>query len=304
MPEHAVSVVIPCFNYARFLGEAIESVLAQTAAPREIIVVDDGSTDDSTTVARRYGSAVVLLELHREGVARARNHGIEASKGSVLAFLDADDAWAPRKLEAQLQRLDAERVGLVYCGVAFVDERGVVQATSTRGRSGRVLRDFALMRDVGSMGGGSGCLIPRAALDRVGRFDERLSTSADWDLFRRLATHYDFEYVPETLVRYRLHGSGMHRNVDLLRDDMLRAFGKMFVDEAAHEVHPLRRHSYGNLFLILAASYWHAGRRRTALAYLARGLHMWPPSVVKMAVWPFRRLGSLRGSSRSRIAPA
>ena len=285
-----VSVVIPNLNYGRFLRQAIDSVLQQTVPPLEIIVVDDGSSDDSVAVVRGYGTRVVLLEQSRGGVARARNRGAASATGSHLAFLDSDDAWAPSKLAAQLSRLRDDAVGLVYCGVEFIDEQGTVLAISTRGKAGRLLEDLALLRDFGSMGGGSGCLITREAFERAGRFDERLSTSADWDLFRRIATAYAFAYVAEPLVKYRVHGAGMHRNVDLLKDDMLLAFGKMFSDPAAHEVSPLRRRAYANLFLILGASYLRAGRGGRAAACVARSLVLWPPVLVQLAALPFRRV--------------
>lgn len=283
-------MVIPNYNYGRFLRQAIDSVLGQTVPPREIIVVDDGSADNSIAVVRGYGSRVALLEQTRGGVARARNRGAAAATGSHLAFLDSDDAWAPSKLEAQLARLNEDQVGLVYCGVEFIDEQDIVLGISTRGKSGRLLEDFALLRDFGSMGGGSGCLITREAFERAGRFDERLSTSADWDLFRRIATTYSFAFVAEPLVKYRVHATGMHRNVDLLKEDMLLAFGKMFDDRAAQELRPLRRRAYANLFLILGASYLRAGCRGAAAACVARSLLFWPPAVARSAALPLRRL--------------
>src|SRR5579863_4931679 len=100
-----VSVVIPTYNYARFLGQAIDSVLAQTCPVKEIIVVDDGSTDDTFNVLARYGPAVRALKQKNCGPAAARNRGVGIAGGDLIAFLDADDFWMPDKLAKQVRRL-------------------------------------------------------------------------------------------------------------------------------------------------------------------------------------------------------
>ena len=103
-----VSVIIPVYNCDRYLAEAIESVLAQTYQPLEIIVVDDGSTDDSAAVAKRFGSLVRYYYQAQSGAAAARNYGLEVAQGSFLAFLDADDFWVKDKLTRQMQVLESE----------------------------------------------------------------------------------------------------------------------------------------------------------------------------------------------------
>jgi glycosyltransferase involved in cell wall biosynthesis len=102
-----VSCVVPVFNGERFLAEALESILAQTYPPTELIVVDDGSTDGSPQIVQAYGERVVLLQQSNRGPAAARNRGIRAARGDLLAFLDADDLWRPEKLERQVAFLRA-----------------------------------------------------------------------------------------------------------------------------------------------------------------------------------------------------
>ena len=110
-----VSAVIPCYNYGRFLGEAIESVLSQTFSAHEIIVVDDGSTDGTPEVARRYGEKIRYHRTENRGVSAARNAGIALAEGDLIAFLDADDRWLPNKLECQVPVFDGTPgVGLVH----------------------------------------------------------------------------------------------------------------------------------------------------------------------------------------------
>jgi glycosyltransferase involved in cell wall biosynthesis len=105
--EPFLTVIIPAYNREQYLGEAIRSALEQTRPPDEIIVVDDGSTDSTVAVAKSFGGVVRCLSQQNGGVASARNHGVEASSGELLAFLDSDDMWFPQKLEWQLRHLDS-----------------------------------------------------------------------------------------------------------------------------------------------------------------------------------------------------
>jgi glycosyltransferase involved in cell wall biosynthesis len=117
----SISVVIPCFNGSRYLGATIRSVLAQTAPPMEILVVDDGSTDDSASVAGSFGQAVRIIQQPNQGESVARNRGIDEAKGEWIAFVDADDLWEPGKLAAQL-KLASSECACVATGYYTFDE--------------------------------------------------------------------------------------------------------------------------------------------------------------------------------------
>ena len=123
MRDPVVSVVIPTHNFGHFVAEAIGSVLNQTVAIAEIIVVDDGSTDDTHEVVGRFGQKVRYIVQANAGVCAARNRGVSLSRGSHIAFLDADDTWEPTKIEKQLVKFseDAE-IGLVHCGLREFDD--------------------------------------------------------------------------------------------------------------------------------------------------------------------------------------
>ena len=285
-----VSVVIPSYNYGRYLAAAIESVLAQTYSNVEVIVVDDGSTDDSAEVLRRYGDRLRCLRQPNGGVSAARNHGIRESSGEFIAFLDADDLWHPEKLERQLPLFKNPRVGMVHCGVQYVDAEGRPLGTRISDLRGRVLRRMALLRGAGLLGPGSSMVIRRECLDCVGLFETGLTNAEDWDLCRRIACRYEIDAALEPLLLYRLHGAGMHRNVAAFERDVLRAFERMFSDPAAREVHPLRRRCYANLYVTLAGSHLYAGNRRAAARWAARGIITWPPSAGYLAAFPLRWL--------------
>lgn len=302
-----VSVVIPNYNYASYLSEAIDSALAQSYPKVEVIVVDDGSTDASETVLRGYDGRVRWFRQRNQGVSAARNGGIGASRGELVAFLDADDVWLPQKIERQLPLLRHPGVGMVYTGLQYIDVAGRPLGTVLSGCRGRVLRELALARGPGVRGTGSTALVRRECFERTGLFDLELSTSADWDLCRRIASHYEIEMVPEALVLYRLHGSGMHCNVDRMEHDRLHAFARMFADPAAMELLPLKRRCYSNLYRMLSGSYFYAHRWDKCFRYALRSVLAWPPALPYMALFPARwlqrRVRARRGGIEGRSEP-
>ncbi len=292
MSRPLVSVVIPNFNYGRFLSRALESVFAQTYSELEVLVVDDGSTDESLDVLRRYEERIRSISQRNQGVSRARNLGIRESRGELLAFLDSDDWWLEEKLAKEVDLLESGGFGMVYTGLRFVSEDGAVRGETTDGLSGRVLKELALLEKPGIPASGSSALIRRECFDVVGLFDPALSTSADWDLWRRIACRYAIGMVREPLTSYRLHAAAMHREVELFEHDMLLAFQKMFADEAAREAHPLERRATARLFMTLAGSYFRVGRWGKVLEYCAKSLALNPSGLFRLAVLPsFRRSG-------------
>lgn len=274
-----VSVVIPNYNYAHYLPECIDSVLAQTYSPIEIIVVDDGSKDASRDVLDGYGDRIVVLYQKNQGVSAARNNGIGAASGDLIAFLDADDAWLPTKIEKQVERFAAEPdLGLVHVGVAEVDGEGRTLVERLEGVEGDVSTILLQLKREGVLGGGSGPMVPRRVLDEVGGFDTRLSTSADWDLSYRISERYRVGFVPEVLLRYRVHNSNMHGNVAVMERDMMLAFQKAFA-EPEDKIAKVRRRAYGSLHQILAGSYYRAGNYPAFISNSVKSLFFHPPNI-------------------------
>ncbi len=209
-----VSVIIPVRNQGRYLAEAIESALAQTRLPDEIIVVDDGSVDDTPEVARRYAAQIRYVRQPPCGAPAARNRGLALANGAVIGFLDADDAWLPTKLEAQLALLKAHsEVDVVFCHAEqFVSEdaQGVVASVPER------LRHLPAVY-------ASGMLARRAAFERVGGFDERYVCSdvIDW-IMRARQQGLGVSTLPDVLVRRRWHTGNISRAARLLGDEYAR----------------------------------------------------------------------------------
>jgi colanic acid/amylovoran biosynthesis glycosyltransferase len=209
MPADAtpiVSVIIPAYNAASTLRKTLDSVLAQTFTSFEIVVVDDGSTDDTMAVATTADDPRVrVLAQSNAGVSAARNRGAAAARGELLAFLDADDLWAPDKLACQVAALQAHPdAGLAFSWTAYVDDRGdrlPVGDVAIRAE-GWVFRDLLLRGNF--VASGSGALIRRTAFDAVGGFEPTLRTAEDWDFYLRVAAICPFVCVPVVHVFYRL----------------------------------------------------------------------------------------------------
>lgn len=210
-----VSVVIPAHNYAGYLPDAIGSALAVDYPGLEIVVVDDGSTDGTPEVLRRFGDRVKALRLDGRGVSVARNTGLAAAGGEAIVFLDADDLLLPPGLRAAAAVL-AERpeVDAVYGAWYACDVRtGEWTREESRVRPDAVIPTILLVGNVVTTP--SAVLVRRRALERAGGFDPSLSFAADWDLWIRLAlAGCRFVRVPEPVAIYRVHGASMTRNVD------------------------------------------------------------------------------------------
>jgi glycosyltransferase involved in cell wall biosynthesis len=266
-----VSIVMPAYNYGRYLAGAVQSVLAQTFADWELLIVDDGSTDHTADVVRPFlaDPRVRYLPQANQGPAVARNNGIAQARGQFVAFLDADDRWLPPKLERQLALIEKRlAVGLVYAPRRVIDpegrEREYRQPAMYRGR---VLAE--LFRD--NFVCFSSVLVRREALSRAGGFDTKVAHSEDWELLLRLAAEWEFDYVDEPLVLYRTgHGNLSSQTdkryravcaimrrflatVQLPRPLVRRAWAETY----SHWAYVSRERSPGRAAALLARALWH-----------------------------------------------
>lgn len=281
--------MIPNYNYSQYLSQAVDSVLAQSYPLIKVIVIDDGSTDNSVAKLRRYGNKVQWIQQPNKGVATARNRGVQESKGELIAFLDADDFWLPGKIEQQVEQFKTKsELGLVHCGVIEFNEPTGIENTRLDGQQGWVADELLLLQRSVILGGGSGLMTRRIVFEEIGGFDTRLSTSADWDLFYRIAQRYEVGFVAEPLVMYRMHGSNMHSHIGVMERDMLLGFDKAFSD-ASTETQHLRRRAYAKLHLILAGSYFQAGQTREFLYHFGKSLLFSTEGVGYLLKYPLRQ---------------
>jgi glycosyltransferase involved in cell wall biosynthesis len=284
--RNTVSVVIPVYNGERFVGDAIRSVLDQSARPLECIVVDDGSADSTRAVVESFGSAVRYEYQENSGVSRARNRGVELARCDLVAFLDHDDVWLPRKLESQLEALDGSGATMVLCGMVVVDASGEVIGHKRLHASGNLLTGLLTFDGTESVSCSSSGLIERKRFEALGGFDPNLSTSADLDLLIRVLLTGNVRYVSDELVRYRVHGTNMSRSVSATERDMIYLLGKVFSDpQLPAYVRSCRRRAYGGVYRMLSGSYWEAGSRVAALRTFAAAVKNDP----SLAVHEWRR---------------
>lgn len=219
-PVPTVSVVIPTYNASGFIGEALESVFQQTYQDFEILVVDDGSTDDTAAVVRGFGSAVRFIQQEHAGPSRARNRGISEAKGSYIAFLDADDLWLPQKLEKQLALFRADpTLGLVTVGHQAFDEEGVYEPTWDKRADLFGDRNVATAIFLKSNVATPTVMVPRSVLEDVGGFEEEIYIGEDDNLWIRIAAKYRVGLIDDLLVQLRRREDSLTKDkARLLRD--------------------------------------------------------------------------------------
>ena len=253
-------MVIPTQDRSGLLTLALRSVLWQRDVEFEVIVVDDGSADDTSEVVAGLGDPRVRLIRHdvSQGVSAARNRGIAEARGKWIAFLDDDDLWAPDKLSSQLLAAVSSARAWVYVGAVNISTSHRVVGGS-RPLSPEEIP--ARLRESNVVPGGcSGVMVARAALEAAGSFDRALRPLADWDLWLRLAAGGSPAWVPRPLVAYRVHAQNLSLDAKTVERDFLLVS---------------RRYGIGNRAILYRYLGWwsHRGKRRArAIRYFVRGL--------------------------------
>jgi glycosyltransferase involved in cell wall biosynthesis len=250
MPK--VSIVIPAYNAMKYLPETVASVFQQTFEDYEVIIVNDGSTDDIESWFAQFNNPKTrLITQENQGLSGARNTGILNATGEYVALLDADDLWVPTKLEKQVKLLDeSPEVGLVYTWMALIDEKG--QPTGRMFSAEDEGKIWEKLLEFNVVGCGSVPLIRRSCFDTVGLFDRNLrSFVEDWDLWLRMAPHFDFKVVKEPLVYYRQLPSSASRNWEAMAVSYQLVLDKNFTD-VPQEKQYLKAKSNGFINLYLA----------------------------------------------------
>lgn len=299
-----VSVIIPAYNAEQFIARTLESVLAQTYRNIEVLVIDDGSQDDTAAIVCGYkqqDDRVRLLYQANAGVAAARNLAIQSSRGEFIAPIDADDIWNPEAIAKLVARFQQSRsdVGVVYTWSLDIDGQdeptGGFHAAAIAGNVYKTLicHNF--------LGNASSTLIRKRCLDQVGGYDLRLRAQQaqgceDWDLYLRLAAGYPFAVVPEFLVGYRKQTNGMSGDYHQM------ARSQQLMLEAAQQDHPeipgfLYRLSRSSFYLYLAHQCHSQGHAANTVFWLWQALKVDPitplgrPGFYRLLVNNLLRLG-------------
>jgi glycosyltransferase involved in cell wall biosynthesis len=259
MYDPLISVIIPTYNSAPYLPEALDSVLSQTHTRIEVLVIDDGSTDNTAAVMAGYTDRTVYMRQAQSGPSKARNRGIEEAKGEYTAFLDADDTWLPSKLENQLRILQQDpEAGLVYSrSVDFHDRTGKELRVYPREIHSGMLFDLLLASPLFGL---PSVIVRTRILKELGGFDEGLTTAEDTHLYLRIARNHRIIGVPDILVRRRIHDRNLSNRVDIdigtltCLDGIVRLF-----PETDPRIYPAMDRAYRNRGKAMMLDYFHSG---------------------------------------------
>ncbi len=303
MDAPLVSVVIPAYNSARTVEKAVASALEQTFDDIEVIVVDDGSTDGTAGVIQRIDDdRVRLVSRPNGGAAAARNTGIEASVGTYVALLDADDLWVSAKLERQLAVLE-NRPGVhaVQCGAFFVDdELQLLSVERCRPSRDALLETLQFENLPATM---STFVIRREMFEAMGTFDTSLVILEEWDMAIKVSRHCNLVSIEEPLVLYRVHPGNRSRDVDIHIDPGQRILARLFDDpDLPQSVRAHKRMIYGRFYTSLAGGALRAKRWRQAATWGATAVRSHPGTAAYFAAMPLRR-ARRRLSRRSTTVP-
>lgn len=249
MPK--VSVIIPAYNAMSYLPETIESVLQQTFTDLEILIVNDGSSDNIVEWASSLTDPrIKLISQTNQGVSAARNTALSKAKGEYIAFLDADDLWQQTKLEKQVQFLDNHpTVGLVATWMILTDEdNNPLSEVKIDFKQGNIRKEII---EISLIPCGSIPMVRHVCFDKVGLFDSTLRFGEDWEMWTRIAANYDFGLIKELLVYYRQHSKNSSKNSQEILPDFDRLIEKMF-SSASAELLPIKAKTYGRMNLYIA----------------------------------------------------
>jgi glycosyltransferase involved in cell wall biosynthesis len=293
MTPPKVTVIMPAYNRAAYLREAIDSVLAQTLSDLELIVVDDGSTDETAALLAAVGDARLrcLRQEHR-GVSAAVNRGLRAARGEYIARLDSDDVWFPETLQTLAAVLDARpEIGAVYAkgqamtagGKPLPRTNGLPQRFEGDSLRSLLYEDFTCNIVT---------LARRSCFERAGEYDESLPANEDWDMWLRIAEHDRFAFVDRILARFRLHEGNMTGPTSPLfavtLETRTRPLDKVFArPDLPAAVTAMRSIAYENVYLFRCLRWLHvrdfgAARRELLLALRASD-H--PGTTIVRAAW-------------------
>ncbi|MFA7677230.1 MAG: glycosyltransferase [Candidatus Omnitrophota bacterium] len=222
-----VSVIIPAYNKAELTVETVESVLAQTYGNTEIIVIDDGSTDNTKVKLEPYLDRIKYVYKKNGGACSARNLGISIARGQYIGLLDCDDLYLPEKIELSVNYLeDHPDFGFVHSAAYFIDEKGKILRTFSSGdnRCSWIGKKLLLKNFICN----STVVAKKSCFEKSGVFDEEIFTPADWDMWLRLAENYKTGYIDKPLTMYRVSSAYILKNTELFKNEERKVLEKAF----------------------------------------------------------------------------
>jgi len=268
---------MPAYQHGNFIGKAIESVLNQTWRDFELIVVDDGSTDNTGEVVQQFGTLLNYIRQENKGQAAARNHGIAEARGKYICFLDDDDLWEPGYLETVVSTLESEpETAALYTGFRLIDREDKLLPQI----SNRVVPPERMYNALIEGGWFPPLVVTvrRKCLDQVGPLEETLQGHDDWELWVRIARDHIFRGISDLLARYRVHDGGLSSNIDHMLNDRILAVSKHFgpPEGEASSWPEDKRLAYGAAYRSAALGRLARGNVEMAWGHLLRAVEIYP----------------------------
>lgn len=231
MPK--ISVIIPVYNAEKTIRQTVLSVLNQTFKDFELIIINDGSTDNTVNILQKISDPRVFIHnFPNRGLSASRNRGIKLASGDYISFIDSDDLWTECKLEHQYNKLRSEKnSGLVYSWTVFIDESGrYLSAKTPNYNSGFVFRDLFISNFIAS---GSNVMIRRRCLEEIEWFDESLDSGEDLEFFFRFARNWRFSFVPAYQVLYRFRNNSMSSSISKTHNALISIIEKNIYSDSS-----------------------------------------------------------------------
>lgn len=274
MPK--VSVVIPAYNSIAYLPETVASVLQQTFTDFEILIVDDGSTDQTVAWANQIpDSRVCVITQPNQGVSVARNTGILCAQGDYVAFLDADDVWEPNKLEQQVRYLETNpTIGWVHSWVSLIDAHSQpVGKRLISHAEGQIWKTLIFRNAIACCS----VMVRRSCFSVAGLFDPEIRSAEDWELWIRLAFHYPVGLIKQPLARYRVLPTSKSKNCQLVERSLHQIIEKTFADiPPGYKSWKSRCYGYAYLYLAWKALQGQHKDTVAAIRYRQQAVQYYP----------------------------
>lgn len=276
---------MPAYNSERYISETINSVINQSYVNWELLIINDGSTDNTKAIIEGYKlrePRISQINKDNTGVSNSRNIGIEKAQGKFLAFLDADDVWNANNLEEKINFLNQNALDGVYSSCELIDNNSVSSNSLMEGSTTNILEDLLLTKS-NFITAPSGLIVKAEIIKKIGGWDVNLSNNADQDLIiQLLANDYKIGYINKILWKYRIHSGNMSKNIALLEKDTLYLFKKIKAQKIFSSFW-FKQKCFSNMYLMLAGSWWKEGKNKTrGLHFILLSVANYPPVILKL----------------------
>ena len=288
----SVSIILPTLNHSNLLSDCLQSIKNQTFQDFEVIIVDDGSTDDTKGVINKFveennlaGKTRYFCQKH-SGVSQARNFGILNSKSELIAFIDDDDTWDNRKLELQVKAMALHGgIAMSFTNLFLIylnSKKKFLLSQKESITEGRIFKELLYKCFIFT----SSVMARKDVLSSVGLFDKEMIVGEDWDLWLRIAYGHNIKYIKEPLVYYSMHNNNAHKNIDEMLRGHRRIINKVFYSNEFLEYQQYKTPAKLNFYLTAAEVYVRRRKFAPALKSLIFAIFFFRPKFF----WGWRRI--------------